>query len=113
MRIIPHDFPCFPLICPRMNVGGLHYKKEENGVLDMENSYRFFENRECRYFPCHKGLEDFNCLFCYCPLYSRENCAGNPRFLEKNRKKIKDCTHCSFPHKPENYEAVVRILKEN
>ncbi|MGN1180093.1 MAG: cysteine-rich small domain-containing protein, partial [Suilimivivens sp.] len=30
----------------------------------MENSHRFFENRECKYFPCHKGLEDFNCLFC-------------------------------------------------
>lgn len=37
----------------------------------MENSHRFFENRECKYFPCHKGLEDFNCLFCYCPLYNK------------------------------------------
>ena len=26
----------------------------------MEISHRFFENRECKYFPCHKGLEDFN-----------------------------------------------------
>lgn len=22
----------------------------------MENSYRFFSNRACKYFPCHKGL---------------------------------------------------------
>ena len=29
----------------------------------MKNSYRFFENRDCQYFPCHQGLEDFNCLF--------------------------------------------------
>ncbi|MFW5671451.1 MAG: cysteine-rich small domain-containing protein, partial [Acetivibrio ethanolgignens] len=36
----------------------------------MENSYRFFENRECKYFPCHKGLKELNCLFCYCPLYN-------------------------------------------
>lgn len=87
--------------------------KERMARQDMENSYRFFENRECKYFPCHKGLSKFNCLFCYCPLYSREKCAGNPRFLEKEGRKIKDCTNCVFPHKPENYEAVVRILKRD
>ena len=31
----------------------------------MENSYRFFENKECQYYPCHKGIENMNCLFCY------------------------------------------------
>ena len=25
----------------------------------MEISHRFYENRECKYFPCHKGLEVF------------------------------------------------------
>ena len=25
----------------------------------MENSYRFFENKDCKYFPCHKGLTEF------------------------------------------------------
>lgn len=37
----------------------------------MINSYRFFQNKECEYFPCHKteNEEEFNCLFCYCPLY--------------------------------------------
>ncbi len=31
--------------------------------------YTWFQNRECEYFPCHKGVreEEFNCLFCYCP----------------------------------------------
>ena len=72
----------------------------------MENSYRFFENRECQYFPCHKGLENFNCLFCYCPLYNKEKCPGNPSFIEKEGRKIKVCTNCSFPHRPENYDAV-------
>ena len=33
----------------------------------MENSYRFFANKDCKYYPCHQGLEAFNCLFCYCP----------------------------------------------
>ena len=30
-----------------------------------ENSYRFFSNRECQYYPCHEGIEEMNCLFCY------------------------------------------------
>ena len=37
-----------------------------------DRHYAFFQNRECEYFPCHKTSrpEDFNCLFCYCPLLS-------------------------------------------
>ena len=36
-----------------------------------KEGFDFFQNRACEYFPCHKGVadEDFNCLFCYCPLY--------------------------------------------
>ncbi|MDE6662934.1 MAG: cysteine-rich small domain-containing protein [Lachnospiraceae bacterium] len=77
----------------------------------MNNSYRFFENRACKYFPCHKGLDDFNCLFCYCPLYLKEKCLGNPEYIEKGGKRIKDCTKCTFPHKPENYDVVIQFLK--
>lgn len=25
-----------------------------------ENSYRFFQNKECKYFPCHEGAEELN-----------------------------------------------------
>ncbi len=37
----------------------------------MNNNYKFFRNKDCEYFPCHKVKNDekFNCLFCYCPLY--------------------------------------------
>ena len=77
----------------------------------MEISHRFFENRECKYFPCHKGLEDFNCLFCYCPLYHQKNCPGNPKFLEKEGSTVKVCTNCTYPHQPENYDKIVQILK--
>lgn len=41
-----------------------------------ENSYRFFFNRECQYYPCHEGIEEMNCLFCYCPLYERRHWSG-------------------------------------
>ena len=43
-------------------------------------SYRFFQNRECEYFPCHKTAKEdsFNCLFCFCPLYALgRRCGGS------------------------------------
>ena len=78
----------------------------------MKNSYRFFENKECQYFPCHKGITDFNCLFCYCPLYRLEHCPGKPQYLEKDGSAIKVCTDCTFPHKPENYDMIIELLKK-
>ena len=44
--------------------------------------YSYFSNKECEYFPCHKGAdpENFNCLFCYCPLYALgDKCGGDLR----------------------------------
>ena len=78
----------------------------------MENSQRFFENKECRYFPCHKGLEDFNCLFCFCPMYAKENCPGNPGYMESGGRKIKICTDCTFPHVPEHYDRIIELLSK-
>ncbi len=77
----------------------------------MENSYRFFENRACQYFPCHKGLKDLNCLFCYCPMYTKEKCPGNPEYMQVGEKRIKVCSNCTFPHQPENYDVIMQILK--
>ena len=78
----------------------------------MQNSYRFFENRECKYFPCHKLEGDFNCLFCYCPLYNREHCPGSHTYIEKDARRIKVCTDCTFPHQPENYDIMIQFLKK-
>ena len=78
----------------------------------MENSYKYFENKDCQYYPCHKGTNNINCLFCYCPLYSMEKCPGAYKYIEINDKKIKECTECTFPHKLENYEKIINILKE-
>lgn len=76
----------------------------------MENSYRYFENRECQYFPCHAGLEEFNCLFCYCPMYPKEKCPGNSEYIQVNGKRMKSCSNCTFPHQPENYDIIVANL---
>ena len=69
--------------------------------------YDFFQNRECEYFPCHKGAdpETFSCLFCYCPLYCLgDRCGGSFRYTAKG---IKDCSGCLRPHLRENYSVIL------
>ena len=66
-----------------------------------EKEYSYFCHEKCEFFPCHAGAdrENFNCLFCYCPLYALgERCGGD---FVYNEKGIKDCTACLFPHKRE------------
>lgn len=69
--------------------------------------YAFFQNKECEFFPCHKGIkeEDFNCLFCYCPLYMLgKNCGGNYEYTESG---MKNCEKCIRPHVRGNYGSIV------
>lgn len=78
------------------------------------HSSRFFCNKECEYFPCHKGIaeDEFNCLFCYCPLYFLgDQCGGSFTYSLKNPK-VKICTNCTFPHRPESYGAILKKLRE-
>jgi len=58
----------------------------------------FFQNTACEYFPCHPTdrPEDFNCLFCYCPLYALgDRCGGAFRYTDRG---VKDCSACLVPH---------------
>ena len=73
--------------------------------------YKFSQNRKCEYFPCHKtdSEENFNCLFCYCPLYAlKENCGGN--YFKNNG--IKDCSNCLIPHSTGGYEKIMAKIKD-
>ena len=75
-------------------------------------NYKFFSNTKCEYFPCHKtnDPENFNCLFCYCPLHAlKDKCGGNFRYTEKG---IKDCTNCTLPHQRKNYDYIIGKFKE-
>lgn len=75
-------------------------------------AYDFVQNRQCEYFPCHRGLpeDSFSCLFCYCPLYALgENCGGSFRYTADG---IKDCSGCLRPHRRENYAAVCEKMKD-
>lgn len=80
----------------------------------MNNDHSYFCNRECEHFPCHKtnDEENFNCLFCFCPLYSLgENCGGNFVIMENG---VKDCSSCLLPHKKENYQLIAdRLVKSD
>ena len=74
--------------------------------------YDFFQNRKCAYFPCHRGVKEteFNCLFCFCPLYALgENCGGNFIYTEQG---IKDCSGCVRPHIRGNYDDICGKLQD-
>ncbi len=80
----------------------------------MNNNYKFFQNRDCEFFPCHevKDEDKFNCLFCYCPLYFDESCIGSPEYIVNGRgQKIKDCSSCLVVHRPEMYDKVIAHLR--
>lgn len=70
-------------------------------------NYKFFQHRDCEFFPCHQVSDDsnFNCLFCYCPLYALgENCGGNYQYLDGG---VKDCSNCKLPHNPKSYDYIM------
>lgn len=74
--------------------------------------YSYFSHTKCEFFPCHDGVdpENFNCLFCYCPLYVLgKRCGGNYRYLPNG---CKDCSQCAFPHKRENYDRILERYHE-
>jgi Zn-finger protein len=69
--------------------------------------FKFFQHRDCEFFPCHKEAkgEEFNCLFCYCPLYALgDQCGGNFIYTEDG---IKDCSNCLVPHSNKGYEYIM------
>ena len=69
--------------------------------------FAFFTNKECEYYPCHpvKEGEEFNCLFCYCPLFALgEECGGNFRYTKNGDK---DCSGCIIPHMRENFGRII------
>ena len=77
----------------------------------MEN-YKYFQHKTCEYFPCHKTdkPEDFNCLFCYCPLYALgKDCGGNFTYTETG---IKDCSGCLIPHHRDNYDRIIDKMEQ-
>ena len=74
----------------------------------MKASSSFFQNRDCEHFPCHEGvaLDEFNCLFCYCPLYGLgDACGGSFRYSASG---VKVCTDCTLLHVGDAGAEIVR-----
>lgn len=72
----------------------------------------YFSHRDCEYFPCHPGAdpENFNCLFCWCPLYLLgPRCGGN---FVIHPDGSKDCSGCLYPHRRESCGEIVRRYGE-
>lgn len=78
------------------------------GRKDVEvEKFKFFNHKECEYFPCHdvKDPDKFNCLFCYCPLYTLgDKCGGNYKYVGDG---IKDCSECLVPHTEKSYDYIM------
>ena len=78
----------------------------------MNQNYKFFNHKDCEYFPCHKtnDPDNFNCLFCYCPLYAlKDKCGGNFRYTDNG---IKDCSNCFLPHRRDNYDYIISKFQD-
>ena len=74
-------------------------------------SYKFYQNKACEFFPCHAGAdpETFNCLFCYCPLYALgDSCGGCFCYTSSG---LKDCSDCQIPHDPGNYDKILSRME--
>ena len=74
----------------------------------MEASASFFQNRACEHFPCHGGVnpDQFNCLFCYCPLYALgDRCGGDFRYSKSG---VKICTDCALLHEGDKGAEIVK-----
>ena len=70
-------------------------------------------HKRCKYFPCHKGMED--CKFCYCPIYP---CGYEEygRFIVNNdSEKVWDCSDCVVFHKNKIVDMIrnEKIVKKN
>lgn len=80
--------------------------------VSVMDNYKFNQHQDCEYFPCHKIEKAyFNCLFCYCPLYAlKDQCGGNPNFLEDGTK---DCSNCTLSHSgTKGYDFIMRNISK-
>ena len=85
-------------------------------------SYRFFQNLNCEYFPCHKvnDVKNFNCMFCQNHEISHNNFGKEISierlaeiFIELQNKKVNNINLVSpTPYVYQIIEAI-KIAKNN
>lgn len=64
-------------------------------------------DKNCKYIPCHKELED--CKWCFCSLYPCFNSTTKGKLIRisKNNNLAWSCIDCTWPHKKENSEKLI------
>ena len=75
--------------------------------------YAFFSHKRCEAFPCHDtdNGDNFNCLFCYCPLYFLDgDCGGKFTCMPDG---VKNCGDCTIPHDRESYGYIISRLQDS
>jgi Zn-finger protein len=73
-------------------------------------NFKGFTNSQCEFFPCHQGVkQEFNCIFCYCPLIAYECPGPYEVFTDANGNTRKDCSACKLPH--DGYERSWKIMQ--
>ena len=70
------------------------------------------QNRACKFFPCHEGLED--CTFCYCPFYPcLDKKLGRFIYSPERKRKVWSCEDCSWIHKRRVTENIFALIRDN
>lgn len=87
-------------------------RDKKRSLIGKTENYKFTCHKACEFFPCHEGVDEdeFNCLFCYCPLYALgEKCGGRFEYTDNG---IKDCSGCNIPHIKGNYNLIISRFEE-
>lgn len=76
-----------------------------------DENFKMFTHKSCEYFPCHPISDSsyFNCLFCYCPLYTLGDQCGGDFSYEGD---VKDCSKCLLPHSEGGYSYIMKMFGE-
>jgi Zn-finger protein len=78
---------------------------DNSTCLRKKSNYKYYTNKNCEYYPCH-NIKTVNCLFCFCPLYPYD-CERDYKIING----VKNCSDCTFPHDPNNYDDLMLSLK--
>ncbi|MBA2123573.1 hypothetical protein B9J78_01315 [bacterium Unc6] len=89
----------------------MQYKKPDKKRIHNIKSIKRI-NTACKYFPCHKRLQD--CTFCYCLFYPcLDKALGEYVYLKKSKEKIWSCQSCNWIHKKSVVDKILKIIRKN
>lgn len=68
-------------------------------------------NRACKFFPCHKHMED--CTFCFCPFYPCLDARlGRFVYSQSSAKKVWSCQDCNWIHRKKVVDEIFGLIRQ-